>query len=183
MGTPGPGVLSLAGVSSAYGVRSGVQYLLGLLIGNALTGLIVASGLAAAILAVPVIRNVLLYASVGYLLYLAAKIAFAGSRIAFIFSDSAPGFFSGITLQLINPKAYVVNTAFFTGFPIMPDNFLLETLIKFALINSIWIPIHFTWLYAGISLKKLALRQEIQRAINIVMALLMLLAIAMAVVI
>ena len=180
MGTPGPGVLSLAGVGSAYGFRNGVQYLLGLLIGNALTGLIVVSGLAATILAIPYMRTILLFASVGYLLYLAMKIALAGSRVAFIFPDSAPGFFSGITLQIINPKAYVVNTAFFSAFPLYPDNFLYEVMIKFFLINCLWIPIHFAWLTAGVSLKKLALEERTQRLINILMAVLMLVAVAIA---
>ncbi|MEP4336194.1 MAG: LysE family translocator, partial [Roseobacter sp.] len=32
--TPGPGVLSAAGVGAAYGMRSGLRYVLGLFIGN-----------------------------------------------------------------------------------------------------------------------------------------------------
>ena len=69
--TPGPGVLSLAGVGAAYGFRRAMPYLVGLLVGNWLVLLLVASGLAALVLANPVIRWVLFVASLAYLVYLA----------------------------------------------------------------------------------------------------------------
>ena len=47
---------------------------------------------------------------------------FAGSKIAFIERQSAPGVMGGLMLQAINPKAYAVNTAFFSGFAFMPDS-------------------------------------------------------------
>ena len=48
--TPGPGVLSLAGVGSGFGAPAGRRYLLGLFLGNNLVFLAVASGVAALIL-------------------------------------------------------------------------------------------------------------------------------------
>ena len=71
--TPGPGVLSLAGVGTAYGWTHGIRYLTGLWIGNNLVSLAVISGLAALVLANPVIRTILLFASAAYLIYLAAS--------------------------------------------------------------------------------------------------------------
>jgi len=67
--TPGPGVLSLAGVGSAYGYRTGLSYLMGLWIGHNTVVMLVISGIAATALAVPWLRVVLAWASVGYLLY------------------------------------------------------------------------------------------------------------------
>ena len=90
--TPGPGVLSTAGVGSAFGSRAGLAYVGGLWAGNNLVAALVVSGLAAAALSVPWLRTVLLWGSVLYLVYLAAKIAFAGSRLAFIHPERAPGF-------------------------------------------------------------------------------------------
>ena len=121
--TPGPGVLTLAGVGSAYGYRPGFQYLIGLWIGQNMVALAVISGLAAILLAAPIVRNVLLVLSIGYILFLAYKIAFSGAKVAFTAATKAPGITGGIMLQAINPKAYVVNTSFFTGFAIWPDNF------------------------------------------------------------
>lgn len=178
--TPGPGVLSTAGIGSAFGARAGLAYVGGLWVGNNLVAGLVVSGLAAAALAVPWLRAVLLWASVAYLLYLAARIAFAGSRIAFISPKRAPGFWNGLALQPINPKAYAVNAAFFSGFAFLPEARLAEIGLKFAIINAIWIPIHLGWLWAGIALRRMDLPDRVNRAINILMALSMLAVVGLA---
>ena len=56
--TPGPGVLSLAGTGAAFGVQYGLRYMLGLWAGHSLVNLAVVIGLAAIILAEPVVRSV-----------------------------------------------------------------------------------------------------------------------------
>ncbi|MFT4726132.1 MAG: threonine/homoserine/homoserine lactone efflux protein [Granulosicoccus sp.] len=168
--TPGPGVLSTAGVGSAFGANAGYRYVFGLFLGTNLVALAVVTGLAGLVLAQPGLRTLLMYASAMYLIYLAAKIAFAGSTVAFIKSVKAPGIVDAILLQAINPKAYVVNTALFTGFKFANSSLLNETLWKFLLINLIWIPIHLLWLSAGIGLKQLNLPPVWQRTINILMA-------------
>ncbi len=178
--TPGPGVLSTAGVGSGYGARAGALYVTGLWLGNNLVGLAVVSGLTAAMLAIPSVRVVLLWASVAYLFYLAARIAFAGARIAFIEKSRPPGISGGLLLQVINPKCYAVNATFFSGFAFLHETPLLEIAVKFAIINVIWIPIHFLWLGAGVTIRRMQLPSRIQRTINIVMALSMLLVVALA---
>jgi len=172
--TPGPGVLSVAGVGSRYGFAAGWSYLWGLWVGNLIVGVAVVSGLAAIVFSVDYLREVLLVASALYLVFLAAKIAMSGHEVAFIVSTKAPKFFSGVTLQIINPKAYAVNTTLFTGFAFMPGDLVYETAIKFAILNALWIPIHFAWLGAGVVLLRMALSSRVQRGINIIMAVLML---------
>ena len=178
--TPGPGVLSTAGVGSGFGFRAGLAYVGGLFVGNNLVGLAVVSGMAAALLAAPFVRTVLVYASAAYLLYLAARIALAGSRIAFIEARHAPGFGAGLALQAINPKACAVNGVFFSGFAFWPESLLAETALKFLIINAIWVPIHLAWLAAGVTLRRLDLPPRAQSAINIAMALSMLAVVALA---
>jgi threonine/homoserine/homoserine lactone efflux protein len=178
--TPGPGVLSVAGVGSGFGYGAATRYLWGLCLGNSAVALAVVTGLAAAMMAVPVIRTVLLYASVIYLLYLAARIAFAGAKIAFIERSRAPGFTGGLMLQVINPKCYAVNTTFFTGFAFLPQDPVTEIALKFLIMNAIWIPIHFLWMGAGVVLKRLDLPSRVQFAINVLMALSMLAVVALA---
>ncbi len=179
--TPGPGVLSTAGVGSAFGARPGARYVLGLFLGTNLVALAVVSGIAAVVLADGRIRTVLFLASTAYLLYLALRIAMAGSRVAFIEARRSPGVRDGLMLQFINPKAYAVNTALFSGFGFMPGHLLGETLIKFLIMNAIWVPIHFLWLGLGIKLRQLNLPERTQRAINIAMSLSMLMVVALAV--
>ena len=179
--TPGPGVLSTAGVGAGFGYRAGVAYVAGLWAGNNLVAGLVISGVAAAVLSFPWLRVALLWGSAAYLLWLAAKIAFAGSRIAFIHAERAPDLWNGLVLQPINPKAYAVNTALFSGFAFMPDALATETLVKLLILNAIWIPIHLAWLWAGVTLHRLELAASVQRAINIAMAVSMLAVVGLAV--
>jgi len=168
--TPGPGVLSTAGVGAGFGYRAGTQYVIGLFLGTNLVALAVVSGLAALILADPRIRLLLFVVSFGYLAYLAFRIAFAGARLAFIEKARPPGIGGGILLQIVNPKAYAVNTAFFTGFAFLPGNYIAEIGIKFLIMNAIWVPIHFLWLWAGVLLHRLEMSERAHRIINIGMA-------------
>ena len=179
--TPGPGVLSVAGIGSAYGYRPGLRYITGLFIGHNTVALLVISGIAASALAIPWLRTVLAWASVGYLLYLAAKIAFAGSKIAFIEADRAPGVRDGLALQAINPKAYAVSTALFSGFAFMPEAPVTEVILKFVIMDTIWVVLHLAWLWAGVSLRRLDLAPGTQRAINVGMAASMLIVVGLAV--
>lgn len=169
--TPGPGVLSTAGVGSAFGFRAGFAYVTGLWAGNNLVSLIVITGLATLIFAFDLIRIILMLLSTGYLFYLAARITLAGAQVGFMKASSKPGLLSGVFLQLVNPKAYAVNTALFSSFAFMPSNITAEIIIKIVIFNLIWIPIHLLWLYVGVQIHQLNLSPLHNRIINVIMGL------------
>ncbi len=152
----------------------------GLFVGTNMVALCVVTGLAAILLAEPIVRTVLLWASVTYLFYLAIRIAFSGRKIAFSPALKQPGIIDGIALQMLNPKAYVVNTTLFTGFPLFPNAFGAEIATKFLVVNVFWILVHIAWLWAGVALHRLNLAPRVQFAINIMMALAMLAVVALA---
>lgn len=178
--TPGPGVLTTAGFGAAYGFRRSLAYVLGLFIGTNLVMLAVISGFAAVLLSVPWLRTVLVLASLAFLLYLAAKIAFAGAKIAFIAATAPPGIIGGVLLQIVNPKAYAVNTSLITGFNYAPDAVVFELVTKVLIASAIWIPIHLLWLWAGVRVHELNLSKSRQRLINIGMALALLTVVALS---
>ena len=169
--TPGPGVLTTAGIGSGFGWGAGLRFLAGLFIGTNLVMIGVALGLTAIVFSIPELRTVLLLASVAYFVYLAWKIATAGARVGFIEAERAPGFWNGVTLQLINPKAYTVNNLLISGFPFWPESLTVEIVLKIALMNVVWIPVHLIWLGAGVTVRRMELGQRVQRRINIAMAL------------
>lgn len=179
--TPGPGVLTTAGFGAAYGFRPSLRYVLGLFLGTNMVMLAVISGLAAVVLSIPWLRTILMTASAAYLLYLAARIALAGSRVAFIEAKAPPGIGGGLLLQAMNPKAYAVNTSLLTGFGFAPGNLPFEITAKVLITNAIWIPIHLAWLWAGVTLHRLDLPERVHRRINVAMALSMLGVVALAV--
>lgn len=178
--TPGPGVLSAAGVGAAYGIRSGLRYVLGLFIGNNLVTFIVISGLATLVLASPVIRTVLLVCSTLYLCYIALRIAVAGAQVTFVDARQEPGIWAGVLLQPINPKAYAVNTFLYSGFSLMPGAYATEVVWKLLIVNAIWVPIHVLWVWFGVSLKRLNLAPRTHRIVNIAMAASLLIVVALA---
>ena len=179
--TPGPGVLSTAGFGAAYGYKKSLRYVFGLFLGTNLVFLAVSTGLIAILISIPSLRIFLLILSTCYLFYLAAKIALAGSNIAFIKAKSPPGIISGVLLQAINPKAYVVNTTLVSGFAFYQSSFALELVIKFFIMNSIWIPLHLLWLYVGTVLHELNLSIKNQRIINLMMSLSMVLVVVISI--
>ena len=74
--TPGPAVLSLAGIGGAFGYQAGIRYLVGLVIGYHIVIMAVISGLASIAFAASWMRILLLIASARYLGFLAFHIAF-----------------------------------------------------------------------------------------------------------
>lgn len=180
LSTPGPGVLSAAGVGAGFGMRAGLLFVSGLFIGQAIVFFAVAFGLATLVLATPWLRIFLMALSFSYLLYLAGRIALAGSKNAFVNLEGAPGFLAGVLLQPINPKAYAVLTTLLGGFPLFPESYWTEVALKFAVLNMIWIPIHLAWVYFGVFLSNLNLHKSVQRNINLAMAASMLAVVALA---
>ena len=140
-----------------------------LFVGVHLVCFAVISGLAALIMADLVVRVVLFLASSAYLSNLALKIALTGTKIGFIHM-AGPGFVTGMMLQLVNPKAYAVNTMLFSSFAFYPENFAMETGLKLLINNAMWIPIHLLWLYAGVKVNQLDLPAQTQKMINFVIA-------------
>ena len=167
--TPGPGVLTTAGIGSGFGWAAGIRFLVGLFIGTNLGAVLTVSGLSAIVLAEPAVRTVLVWASIGWFGYLAARIALAGAKVGFIAALRPPRLTDGIVLQMINPKVYVVNTLLFGGFGFWGHS-PAEYVAKFVIINVVWVPVHLAWLWAGVRVGALQLRPGVQRAINIAMA-------------
>ena len=178
--TPGPGVLTTAGIGAAFGYRAGFSFVGGLMLGGFINMMIVISGVAALVLAVPSLRTVLLVASVAYLLYLAWRIASAGAKVGFAPAQTPLGFKNGLMLQFINPKAYVVSTTLFSGFIFLPESPFVEVVLKVIVFNCIWLPVHLAWLAFGAKIGSLNLSQNRQRAINIGMALALLVVVGIA---
>ena len=173
--TPGPAVLALAGVGAVYSFKAGIKFLVGLTIGYLIVWVLVITGLASIIFSVPFMRTIFLVISSSYLVYLSLKIIMKGSRIAFVRPESMPNIFDGIFLQLVNPKAYAFHSVLFSGFIIFPNNLILETIWKFLVMNAIWIPLHLVWLLLGVVVNSINLKPKIQRNINFVMGLSLLL--------
>mgnify|MGYP001258430660 FL=1 len=164
--TPGPGVLSLAGTGAGFGWRPGIFYLLGLFIGTNSVMILVITGLKGVLFKIPFVEPVFLIVSLSYLTWISWRIAFSDNKTTITSIKREPTFFEAIFLQLINPKAYLVNGILFAGFPIENLNLNEEIIAKVIIINLVWIPVHFFWLWLGIRLRSWGLESGKQKKVN-----------------
>ncbi|MBU0859620.1 MAG: LysE family translocator [Alphaproteobacteria bacterium] len=106
--TPGPNMGYLALLSAADGRRAGMSAVAGVALGLFLMGMAAAFGLAVAVTQSPILYHVLLWAGVGYMLWLAVE-AWRGEKGG---TDDIAGsplkfFRRGLITNLLNPKAFV----------------------------------------------------------------------------
>ena len=153
MVTPGPGVLSLAGVGAGFGWKVGMMYLIGLFFGTNGVALLVVLGFKQFLFEIDGVEITFLLLSLSYLSFLSWRIATSDNKTGFKQSLKAPRLYEGIFLQFVNPKAYVVQGHLFVVLSLGLASFNTEIIVKFIIVNSIWIPIHLLWLWLGISLK------------------------------
>ncbi len=179
-GSPGPATLSLAAAGAAYTFEDCRFYLLGITVGVVLVILGVADGLITAILAVPYAARVLAVISFAYLGYIAYKIAFAPPLGEADAVARAPGFMSGLILNLTNPKAYAAFAALFSGFELMPQAPVVSALVKGLICFAIICMVNPTWLFAGSALRRHLRDRRTSRLINISFAVLLLLSVVAA---
>ena len=166
MVTPGPGVLSLAGVGAGFGWKVGMMYLIGLFFGTNGVALLVVLGFKQFLFEIDGVEITFLLLSLSYLSFLSWRIATSDNKTGFKQSLKAPRLYEGIFLQFVNPKAYVVQGHLFVVLSLGMASYSNEIIVKFIIVNSIWIPIHFLWLWLGISLKKWSLAVNKQIWVN-----------------
>ena len=166
MVTPGPGVLSLAGVGAGFGWKVGMMYLIGLFFGTNGVALFVVLGFKQFLFEIDGVEITFLLLSLSYLSLLSWRIATSDNKTGFKQSLKAPRLYEGIFLQFVNPKAYVVQGHLFVVLSLGMASYSNEIIVKFIIVNSIWIPIHLLWLWLGISLKKWSLAVNKQIWVN-----------------
>ena len=166
MVTPGPGVLSLAGVGAGFGWKVGMMYLIGLFFGTNGVALLVVLGFKQFLFEIDGVEITFLMLSLSYLSFLSWRIATSENKTGFKQSLKAPKLYEGIFLQFVNPKAYVVQGHLFVVLSLGMASYSTEIIVKFIIVNSIWIPIHLLWLWLGISLKKWSLAVNKQIWVN-----------------
>ena len=107
--TPGPNNLMLLASGTNFGWRRSLPHLLGISFGFGVMLALVGLGLGEVFARYPALHEVLKWASLAYLLYLAARVATAAPPTAGADTDSRPmGFLAAALFQAVNPKAWAM---------------------------------------------------------------------------
>lgn len=113
--SPGPGNMFFAANGARFGVSATLPANTGYHVATWIITIFIGYGFAAAIENSPAIFVLIKYAGSAYVLYLAWKIFRSG--VITTKEDPLPaGFFDGVVLLLLNPKAYIIITLMFTQF-------------------------------------------------------------------
>lgn len=200
MGSPGPATISLAASGSAFGIRASLGYLGGIIIGTAAVLLLVATGIAAALLAHPIAGQILTAIAAIYILYLAWKIATAPIRPAHATASKpahqthaspettpeatpetkAPDFRGGVMLAIANPKAFAAIGAVYAAHAITPHSPWLDNALKIAALALVIVLVNSLWLVFGAGFARLLSDPRFGRIINILFAALLIASLGMA---
>jgi len=180
MGSPGPATISLVAAGSSYGLRRSLAYLVGIIAGTALVLVAVATGITAALLAVPTARAVLLAVSAVYILWLAYHVATAPPLAAQTAASEAPSLAGGALLGVANPKAWVAIAAVFASSH-LAGSAAADAGAKVAILIPMIVLINSAWLVGGASLAPLLRDPRRSRIANVAMAVVLVAATALAV--
>ncbi|MEO1452719.1 MAG: LysE family translocator [Pseudomonadota bacterium] len=115
VGTPGPANMALLATGARFGLVPALPFVAGVILGKQLLIWPMGLGLAELAQSAPMLFEALKWVSAAYIVWLAWKVANLrlGGEDG---TAKAPGFFAGLIVHPLNPKAWAMITAAFTAF-------------------------------------------------------------------
>lgn len=172
-GTPGPNNLMILTSGLNFGIPKSIPHWLGICTGVPFMIFAVGLGLDQLFRQWPMLFMVLKVLGVGYLLYLAFKIATTETRPDSSKRSQPMTYLQGALFQWVNPKAWVMVLSAVTAFT-SPDSALLP---QIAIIAMVFMMIGLCcvgcWLFAGSQLQRLLKNAKQQRFFNRLMSALL----------
>lgn len=148
VGTPGPANMALLATGARYGFRAALPFVAGVALGKQLIIWPVGFGLMELADRAPWIFETLKWASAAYICWLAWKVA--NLRLSQkTGADAAPGFRAGLIVHPLNPKAWAMIVAGFTGFVSVGTPTFEATATIAAILLASQIVLHPIWTFAG----------------------------------
>ncbi|MEP2031048.1 MAG: LysE family translocator [Paracoccaceae bacterium] len=148
VGTPGPANMALMATGARFGFRAALPFVAGVALGKQMIIWPIGFGLMQLADQVPWVFEILKWVSAAYILWLAWKVA--NLRLGDpSHSGYAPGFVAGLIVHPLNPKAWGMTIAAFTGFVAIDTPPLVATAIVAAVLLGCQCVLHPLWTYAG----------------------------------
>ncbi|MEP4246382.1 LysE family translocator [Tateyamaria sp.] len=148
VGTPGPANMALLATGARYGLRAALPFVAGVSLGKQLVIWPVGFGLLQLADSAPWVFQALKWVSAAYVIWLAWKVA----NLRLGQGDptsSAPGFAAGLIVHPLNPKAWAMIVAGFTGFVTPGSDPFVATATIAAILLATQIVLHTVWTLAG----------------------------------
>lgn len=170
--TPGPNNLMLMASGANFGFRRSIPHMLGIGVGFVVMVFLVGAGLIRLFDAFPVSYTLLKIGSVGYLLWLAWKIANAAPPEGGADPGGRPfSFLQAALFQWVNPKAWTMALTAITLYA--PDRSMAAIALVAVIFGAVNLPSVSTWTVMGQQMRRILTNPARLRAFNWVMALLL----------
>ncbi|EGA71566.1 putative threonine efflux protein [Vibrio sinaloensis DSM 21326] len=151
--TPGAGNIALVGLSSRYGVSATIPFILG----NALGVIIILAGASLGLVGVftlyPDVYTAMKWLGALYLLYMAWGIA--NMEIETDAKVNRSGFWSGVWVQILNPKSWVASLTVFSQFISPNSDYFTQVVIIISVMVLTGVLGMLIWAYFGLMLNRM----------------------------
>jgi threonine/homoserine/homoserine lactone efflux protein len=169
-GTPGPNNTLVMASGASYGFRRSLPAVIGINTGFPVMVMVIGLGLGGFLQRWPVVLDVLRPIGVGYLFYLAYRIATAPVGRERVSAGAPLSFLRSALFQFVNPKAWVMVVGAIITFSSRNEPLLLQILLIAVIFVVFGAPCTTAWCLAGAGLHR-AIRRPIQlRLVNVVLA-------------
>ena len=148
VGTPGPANMVLLSTGAKYGLKKAIPFVLGVIFGKQLIIWPIGFGLIGVISNMPMVFAFLKILSAAYILWLSYKIANLRLDIKDL-PGTPPGFFAGLIVHPLNPKAWGMVITGYTSF-ISNEMSMLSAILTISIILLFTqIVLHPLWCWGG----------------------------------
>jgi threonine/homoserine/homoserine lactone efflux protein len=169
--TPGPNNTFLFTSGANFGVRRSLPYANGIIAGLTIMTVAIAAGLGAIFAAAPDVYQSLKWVGFAYIVYIAVQIA-RSSGTSETGEARYIGFARSVAFQFVNPKAWIIMSAFMATFVHLSDPPLTSITVCLVFLAVTW-PGGVIWAAGGQILSKWLSNPARRRAFNISAAVLL----------
>ena len=173
-GTPGPNNMMLLASGVNFGIRPTLPHMLGICIGFTVMLVAVGAGLGVALLAMPILHDILRGLCALYMLFLAFSLARSGGLGGVKARARPMRFIEAALFQWVNPKAWAMGLTAMTVYTV-PDPFWPSIFVVAGVFGIINLPCIAIWAGFGVALRGFLADPLRLRLFNLAMAALLLL--------
>lgn len=176
LGSPGPAPLALAATGASAGIKRGMPFLAGILLGLLVVSIGAALSLSFILEVNPIAKKIVQLLGASYIVYVAYKIA-TGPVLLDVSSSAqfAPSLIDGFFLNLLNPKAYAAFFALFSQFGLTAHTQLLSLIYTGVISFLVAVIVDCLWLVFGGAIGQLFRRPRSARLLRVCFGSMMLL--------
>ena len=177
--TPGPANMAMMATGARFGFRAALPFVVGVILGKQLIIWPIGYGIMEVASQVPLIFEILKFLSAIYIIWLAWRVA--NMRLSYGESSvDAPGFWSGLLVHPLNPKAWAMILVGFTNFVESDTTTFYATLYIAASLLIIQIICHPIWTLFGDRIAKFIIGKKYERVFMWFLALVTVIFVLMA---